>query len=611
MNDIKRWVDGHGGGKDDRIVYSNDIHDLLLNDSYEAFEKMLRVKELKWSEAFGDYFRSRILPRVASYGLWSVNKTTATTNPITTNQSEGFNTLLKSLQGWKEVPLDVVLLSIQMLQKYFYNEIARGRAGLGNFTLKEVFADLAIPVEQLANQPTVAPDKIALSIQGKEFMAQDEPTPVYSNVKYTQAREIISKDMISFSARLGVFTVSGESLETIHLIPETCSCPARNNCVHILAVKLALGLDLDKDKVTLKKRNLQTLRKNAREGRSKPGRKQPRKGDVEVIPAPDSMKSKQDDLEPLMKHPRIETIPEESVTEEPIPVSASTPVKDLGPIDLSLKKDIKYSVTVWIPASDIYPTDLSVKDRDLIKDGDGWLNDIIIDFSMAILKLQFPAIDGLESCLEVGACRAPPVQGPALQIINTDPVGAGSHWILLSSLNCDEGRVQVFDSAGGSYLRLAALRSLAYFFRQPPHVTMIGVNWMECDSQTNGSDCGVFALANAVALCHGLDPSEIHYIVPEMRSHLVTCMESRRFTPFPYTEGDHLASSQKVRFEKLYCSCKVPEDSHLYFECSVCEEWFHPECQGLGQKKQAWLNKQKNLKCTKCNVTKKGKKRRR
>ena len=294
-------------------------------------------------------------------------------------------------------------------------------------------------------------------------------------------------------------------------------------------------------------------------------------------------------------------------------MSASTPVKDLGPLDMSLKKDIKYSVTVWIPASDIYPTDISVKDRDLIKDGDGWLNDIIIDFSMAILKLQFPEVHGLESCLEVGACRVPPVQGPALQIINTDPVGAGSHWITLSSLNCEEGRVKVFDSAGGSYLRLAALRSLAFFFRQPPDITMIGVNWMECDTQTNGSDCGVYAIANTVALCHGLDPSEIHYIVPQLRSHLVTCLESRRFTPFPHTEGEPLASSQKVRntlFEKLYCSCKMPEDSDLYFQCCVCKQWFHPECQGMSQKSKTWLSKRKNLKCTECSVKKKGRTRR-
>ena len=35
---------------------------------------------------------------------------------ITTNQSEGFNTIMKRLQKWKEAPLDSVILSLYRLQ---------------------------------------------------------------------------------------------------------------------------------------------------------------------------------------------------------------------------------------------------------------------------------------------------------------------------------------------------------------------------------------------------------------------------------------------------------------------------------------------------------------
>jgi hypothetical protein len=49
---------------------------------------------------------------------------------VTTNQSEGFNSTLKRLQRWREVPVDTVLLTIYHLQAYFHNEIQRGMAGI-------------------------------------------------------------------------------------------------------------------------------------------------------------------------------------------------------------------------------------------------------------------------------------------------------------------------------------------------------------------------------------------------------------------------------------------------------------------------------------------------
>ncbi len=53
---------------------------------------------------------------------------------ITTNQSEGFNSILKRLQGWKEIPVDSAVLSLYHLQVYYWNEWQReGLAGI-NFT---------------------------------------------------------------------------------------------------------------------------------------------------------------------------------------------------------------------------------------------------------------------------------------------------------------------------------------------------------------------------------------------------------------------------------------------------------------------------------------------
>jgi hypothetical protein len=224
LDDVDRWVDNHLGRKDDRCVYVDEVRDLMNCDTIEEFTKLLATKENIWSEAFIDYFRDRILIKADEYGLWSINNHLSCSKLVTSNQSEGFNTLLKSLQGWKEVPLDVILLSLQMLQKYYYNEIMRGRCGIGNYSLKECFVDsMSLIIEQVTALPTVPPSDIIQSIRDKDFLAEETPSPVYSNVKYTQAKEIIAQDNISFSAKLGVFTVSAGTVETVTMSPETCS----------------------------------------------------------------------------------------------------------------------------------------------------------------------------------------------------------------------------------------------------------------------------------------------------------------------------------------------------------------------------------------------------
>ena len=53
-------------------------------------------------------------------------------NPVsglTSNQSEAFNTVLKRMQEWKEMPLDTAVLSLYHLQAYYWNEWQRGLAG--------------------------------------------------------------------------------------------------------------------------------------------------------------------------------------------------------------------------------------------------------------------------------------------------------------------------------------------------------------------------------------------------------------------------------------------------------------------------------------------------
>ena len=48
---------------------------------------------------------------------------------VTNNQSDSFNATLKRLQGWREVPLDSIILTLYHIQGFFHNEIQRGFIG--------------------------------------------------------------------------------------------------------------------------------------------------------------------------------------------------------------------------------------------------------------------------------------------------------------------------------------------------------------------------------------------------------------------------------------------------------------------------------------------------
>ena len=51
--------------------------------------------------------------------------------------------------------------------------------------------------------------------------------------------------------------------------------------------------------------------------------------------------------------------------------------------------------------------------------------------------------------------------------------------------------------------------------------------------QSGGTDCGLYAIANATALCFQQDPSKIQFHQNVMRLHLIKCMEDGELAPFP------------------------------------------------------------------------------
>ena len=597
--DIQRWVDDNAGTKDDRQAYTEEVQTLLSCETKEEFHTLLEKRMKKWSEPFVQYFQKNILKKVDAYGIWNVSKYLDIRDkdilPVTTNQSEGFNTLLKSLQDWKEVPLDVIMLSMQMLQKYYYHETKRGKVGVGNFNLK--FEDLRESVDTLVDDVIVTPENIVLSIQGKDFMMADIEVPVYSCVKTTVAKEIIARDAISFSPRLGVFTVINNDLAVIvKMTPEPhCTCPCRTMCPHILAVALSIGLEIDEEAMTLKKRNLGQLRKNAKDNKVKSGRKRPKK-DTDLEAAPDSEEAKK-------KSKKSKKREETHI--------------DINSDDEELNKDIRYSREVWITGNDIFHSNMNTQERELVmgETDDGWISDLIIDYSQTYMKYLNKDIYGLEDVVNVGLMNIErlPYLRPCIQIINTDVEGKGNHWICLSTVNCDPATIEVFDSGGTTHLRYPCIKAICHLLPRDMTVDTLKLKMVPVQLQTNGNDCGVFAIANALSLVHGVHPSEVDYNISEMRDHLKNSIENRDFSElFPHVPNTTRDSNNCVtKTERIKCICRMPDDG-LYFECTQCGKDFHSQCVGIVYKTKVQLERMKVARCLVCqsNPLKKKKSRR-
>ena len=64
--------------------------------------------------------------------------------------------------------------------------------------------------------------------------------------------------------------------------------------------------------------------------------------------------------------------------------------------------------------------------------------------------------------------------------------------------------------------------------------TNLTVDVMNCQAQQNGNDCGLFAIANATALCNGIDPSLVLWRHNDMRQHYLKCIENGKLEMFPF-----------------------------------------------------------------------------
>ena len=147
----------------------------------------------------------------------------------------------------------------------------------------------------------------------------------------------------------------------------------------------------------------------------------------------------------------------------------------------------------------------------------------------------------------------------------------------VSNIGCGEGEVKVYDSLYRtvSTHTLHIMASLVF-----SSASQLVVRMVDVERQSNGSDCGVLAIAFAYDICHGDDPCTVRFDHKSIRQHLANCLEKCSLSRFPVA-GKRRSSSvrQKTQTVDLHCSCRLPEEKgDKMAECDKCKTWYHQHC---------------------------------
>ena len=148
---------------------------------------------------------------MSALGRWVIEKARVYSpySGVTSNQSESFNAVLKRLQLWKEVPVDVIVLSLFYLQAYYHNEIQRGFCGLGNYSLAPEFAPAHRSEDEINIISTYSPNDIVSKmrerVSGCEAAAAEVSSPTEEaseaasllNTQHSRARLVSDRTCIT------------------------------------------------------------------------------------------------------------------------------------------------------------------------------------------------------------------------------------------------------------------------------------------------------------------------------------------------------------------------------------------------------------------------------
>ena len=243
---------------------------------------------------------------------------------------------------------------------------------------------------------------------------------------------------------------------------------------------------------------------------------------------------------------------------------------------LTLQEQPGSSLTIWKKS-----LTLTNEDRRLLLTGE-WLTASHISAAQHLLKRKFS--------MQCGLCDTHYLSEKFVWSSSKDAFVqiiyvSGNHWACLSNVFCEEENVvDLYDSMPGDVSSSIKVQAATILHCQAPSFTIRVVN---VQHQEGGDSCGLFAIAMAYDLCNRQDPFVSTYNESRLRPHLQRCFQQEKISQFP--GGNQRRKRKRILHEitvDVFCSCRYPDidvTTHLgnMACCSVCDEWFHEECEDI------------------------------
>ena len=288
--------------------YANSFKALMIEENEDDFDSSWSITKASFTNpTILRYFEQKLLPAFKEHSsIWKLREMGVSDpeNGLTNNPSESMNAVLHNLQQWKQVPLDVICVSLFHLSSYYQREIIRAYHLCGSWQLKEELSYLQRDASLMPFLPkAIDPKEIVAKARDRILPSYEEASPcsfrddttasVSSdkatcklNSQLALAREVVHDKRVGLT-EMGCWIVRGADNETpyaVRLFPkETCSCPSVKKCYHIIACKLMIGQDISDH--TKPNMTLLTQRVRQKNKERPSGRKPPRKRDFDQVAA--------------------------------------------------------------------------------------------------------------------------------------------------------------------------------------------------------------------------------------------------------------------------------------------------------------------------------------
>ena len=179
-------------------------------------------------------------------------------------------------------------------------------------------------------------------------------------------------------------------------------------------------------------------------------------------------------------------------------------------------------------------------------------------------KNQFHAQYGLQDTLLGQKLMLKEQKGEFVQILHN----GNYHWVVISNINRSKDEMNYYDSLFHGKIRDHVKMQICNIFKC--NGKELTVNVKACKQQTNGDDCGVFAVANLFHILTGADIGRTKIREDKMRDHLLQCIKSGHFKGFEKSASSDIVfcKIKKIKIQ-IFCYCRFPW------------AWYHPKNKDL------------------------------